>query len=146
MPSVRTPPRGFGISTRRTGLRLIRPSSSSFFTLGQCLEPVFELGHGHPIDARRSLVRDHSLIRQLHVLRSTTRSMSVAVLRFRSPGCRRADLGTRVRLPRQFRAGTSRRGRSCERFCFSLRIEIIRPTLGLRCSALRRCATYYGLG
>ena len=57
MPSIRVPPLGLGISTRRTGLGPYVPASS----LVRMLSPmrpnmVAQLSRGHPVDARRALI------------------------------------------------------------------------------------------
>src|SRR5260221_4611442 len=101
------------------------------------LEPVFELGYRHVIDARCSFVLDHPLIRQLQVAAFDHLFHEHAVLRFRSPGCRRAKLRTAsisARLP----ACTPRRGHPCGCFCFIASLRDHPSYSRLRCSALRR--------
>ena len=100
------------------------------------LEPVFELGHRHAIDARCSLVLDHSLVRQPHVAAFDHALHQRVVLRFRSPGCRRVDLGTEDTEP-EFRLRPLQLGRrSRERFCLIestsrssvlLSVSVVRP-------------------
>src|SRR3984957_10266654 len=101
------------------------------------LQPVFELGYRHVIDARCSSVRDHPLIRQLQVTACNRLFHELVVLRFRSPRCRRAKLRTaslRARLP----ACTPRLGYPLGYFCFIASLRDHPSFSRLRCSALRR--------
>src|SRR4029450_7243242 len=69
------------------------------------------------IDARCTFVLNHSLIRQPQVAAFDHSLHQPVILRFRSPACRRTNLGTdspRARLP----VRTWRLGLSYESFCF----------------------------
>src|SRR5215475_1402243 len=80
------------------------------------LEPALKLGHRELIDPRSAFVLDHSLVRQPQVA-AFDHPLHQVILRFRSPGCRRADLGTqaaRYGLPARLR----RLGLPHESFCF----------------------------
>src|SRR5208283_3390679 len=101
------------------------------------LQPVFELRYRYVIDARRSFVLNHPLIRQLQVAAFDHLFHEFVVLRFRSPRCRRAKLRTpsiSARLP----ACTPRRGHPCGCFCFIASLRDHPSYSRLRCSALRR--------
>ena len=101
------------------------------------LQPVFELGYRYIIDARRSFVLNHPLIRQLQVAAFDHLFHEPVVLPFRSPGCRRAKLRT-PSISARLLAGTLRRGHPCGCFCFIASLRDHPSYSRLRCSALRR--------
>src|SRR5579871_656193 len=129
-PSVRIPPEGFGISTRRTGRGRHRPSTSACFTLGQCtlsqsLNSVTARSStaGTPLFWTTRWYASHKL------LRSTTRS-----IRWSSDFVR-PDVAVPSSAPPRFvlgfrparHASATLAGASAS----SLGFEIIRPTLGV---------------
>jgi len=95
------------------------------------LQPVLELRHGDAIDARRTLVPNHPLVRQPHVGLLDHALHPRAVLRFRSPVCRRIDLDTSGQRP-SFRLGPcSKATVFTSASVESVDHEISRPTLGV---------------
>jgi hypothetical protein len=101
------------------------------------LQPVFELRYRQAINARRTFVLDHPLIRQLQVAAFDHLFHELVVLRFRSPGCRRAKLRTQS-ISARLLACTPRRGHPCGCFCFIASLRDHPSYSRLRCSALRR--------
>ena len=65
MPNCRIPPPGLGISTPRTGLRLVRCRRAALaMSSSLCVgDPGAQLVDGHPVDPRRSLVGLHPAVR-----------------------------------------------------------------------------------
>jgi hypothetical protein len=108
------------------------------------LQPVFELGYRYIIDARRSFVLNHPLIRQLQVAAFDHLFHEPVVLPFRSPGCRRAKLRT-PSISARLLAGTLRRGHPCGCFCFIASLRDHPSYSRLRCSALRRYRLVWSL-
>jgi hypothetical protein len=107
------------------------------------LQPAFEPGNRDLIDPGRSLVLDHALIRQPQVTAFNHRFHQPVVLRFRSPGCRRARLSAlmiHARLPACTSIMATLAGASASSSCF----EIIRPTLGFLVRSFG-AAAYYDL-
>src|SRR6185437_5316223 len=142
-PSVRTPPEGLGISTRRTAWGMYRPASSASFTLGQCtlsqsLNSVTARSStpGAPLFRTTRWYADHKL------LRSTTRSIKWPSDFVCSDVAVQTSAPTRPVLDFRPAPGTSAplTGASAS----SVRFEIIRPTLGLVVRPFG-VAAYYGL-
>src|SRR6516162_1283979 len=129
-PSVRIPPVGLGISTRRTARGRYRPSSSACLTLGQCTlsQPlnsatVSSSTPGAPLFWTTRRYASHKL------LRSTTRS-----IRWSSDFVR-PDVAVQTSAPKQrvadFRPAPALSASLTGASASSVRFEIIRPTLGV---------------
>src|SRR5579863_6779615 len=143
-PSVRIPPEGLGISTRRTGRGRYRPSSSASLTLGQCtLSQSLNSATVRSSTPGAPLFRTTRWYASLKLLRSTTRS-----IRWSSDFVR-PDVAAPSSAPRRlalgFRPAPSAVATLAGASASSLGFEIIRPALGLVVRPFG-VATYYGLG
>ncbi len=127
------------MSTRRTGYGRYRPSSHDCLTLGQC---TLSQSVNSATDPRGTFVLDYSLARQPQVA-AFNHPLQQVVLRFRSPGCRRAYLSTECRAL-DFRPAPCLSVPPAGVSASPVRFEITRPTPGVVVRPFDMTA-YYGL-
>ena len=144
MPSVRTPPEGLGMSTRRTGCGTYRPASNASFTLGQCTlsqsfnsDTVTASTPGAPLFRTTRWYASHML------LRSTTRSISAWSSDFVRPDVAGPSSAPEDRAT-GFRPVPCSPATLAGASALSVGLETIRPTLGVVVRPFG-VTTYYGL-